>query len=213
MKTIIDHHTIITQCFESIFFSSGKFFVHIFFFTFSGFCPEKLPRVNDNSGMYWKYHCSCCYCFRFLIYCLFFRCSSSQKQWPSLLFLVISRFNVWKGNQRQIVEVELICSLNSYSNTHFLIVSRSSTLFLQFFKNFLSFSLSPSSFTRSILRSLFVFHFPILPFPRHFHPSPSVPSHRSRKTLPSCNDNSGMYWKYHCLCCYCFHFLMYCLFF
>ena len=128
--------------------------------------------------MYWKYHCSCCYCFRFLIYCLFFRCSSSQKQWPSLLFLVISRFNVWKGNQRQIVEVELICSLNSYSNTHFLIVSRSSTLFLQFFKNFLSFSLSPSSFTRSILRSLFVFHFPILTSPRHFHFSSRVPSHR-----------------------------------
>ena len=80
----------------------------------------------------------------------------------SLLFLFISRFNVWKGNQRQIIEVELVCSLNSFPNTHFLIVSCSSTLFLQFFKNFPSFSLSPSSFTRSIslpFSTIFQFYF------------------------------------------------------
>ena len=78
----------------------------------------------------------------------------------SLLFLFISRFNVWKGNQRQNVKVELVCSLNSSPNTHFLVVS--STLFFQFFKIFASFSLSPSSFTRSIslpFSTIFQFYF------------------------------------------------------
>ena len=60
---------------------------------------------------------------------------------------------------------ELICFSNFYLNTHFFIVSASSTLFLQFFP--LS-SSSPSFFTHPIVTFFHSFHFSV------FSPSPII---------------------------------------
>ena len=121
--------------------------------------------------MYWKYPRLCSYCFRFLTFCFCFLDFDHRKNNNrlslslSLSSMFISKFNVWKKNQRQIVMFELICFSNFYLNTHFFIVSASSTLFLQFFP--LS-SSSPSFFTHPIVTFFHSFHFSV------FSPSPII---------------------------------------